>query len=398
MDYVKIESSYLLKQNYGFLGECYYEMKRFDLIDSHLIDKYFSVKTPFYCNRNAYCYTTDINLLKKRVFEYPYDLDTCINEINEFEIRKDLIYSILSHEINDISKALGVIFSHELLREKYYDEFKSFIQKKCEDLIKCLFSDKLIFDNLRNEKLWTELFDDINSINNLSIREYSEMDNHLLLVKSFFAYKEFIEDKEVLVGPIQGAGMIPPFYISMLKRFSNLPNNILWKFDYMRHSNYDNEQYLDIKPQEQVGLLSKKYDSDTSILLIDDTTGTATTIKTLKEFLKMNFTDITTCVIECRWNTKINNAEYSAFGMNDVDIISPLEYRHFKDFADEIDYIRDHKKIKIKYITTGFYKEKYIYNEINFRKYIESSEISKPNKKRLLKIIENYELITMIKT
>ncbi len=167
-------------------------------------------------------------------------------------------------------------------------------------------------------------------------------------------------------------------------------------FNYLRHSNYDNKYHLDIKPFDQVKALSSEYNSDISILLIDDTTGTATTIKTLKKYLENCFTDITTGVIECRWNTKMFNDEYSSFGMNDVDIITPLEYRHFRIFAEEIDYIRNSLIIKEKYSTNEFYSEEYIYDRVDFNEYIEESEILPCNKERLVKVIVNYRTMLLI--
>lgn len=390
-----LKSSYIFKQKYGFLGEFYYHMNKFESVDNEILLKYFSLKKPYYCNRNMYYYNTQIEQLVNRLPNYINDYDNCYKTIKDEEIRRDILYSILSHETNDLSKIIGIVYSRKGLRQKYFVQLKELIQEKCDALVNIMFSDDIQIKLEDDADLCGDLLKEISNIDGLSIREYSEMDHPILLIKSFFAYKAFVEDKHLFLGPLQGACMIPPFYISMLKKFTQNLDQAKWDFNYVRHSNYDNTHYLDLPLDEQINILSKQYTSDIPLLLIDDTTGTATTIKAIKKHLKKSFSDITTAVIECRWDTKIYNEEYPAFGMNDVDIISPLEYRHYRNFAEEIHYIKTKSDLSDKYKNNGFYKEQYIHKKMNFRRYIESSDIKPENKKKLEMIIENYDLISM---
>lgn len=388
MNLETIKNSYLFRQNYGFLGECYFPIKAFDLIDSKTIKRYFSIKKPYYANRNSDYYTRDILVLKERFFNYHDDLKWCMETIDQEDILQDLIFSIISHQLSDISKLMGMVYSHQTLRDKYFMMVKDSLQELCDTYIGVA-----IFKNYNKIKEycgdeWQALFNDFKKLEIISVREYSEMDHPILLIKSFLVNYDFISDIGLLVGPLQGACLIPPMYISMFKLCSE---NIHRTFDYMRHSNYDNQHYIDINLSTQANLLNDKYDCNTSVLLIDDTAGTATTINSLRNKLKDYFTDIRTIVVECRWDSKLNNIDYPAFGLNDLDILTPLEYRHFKIFAAEIEYIKTDGNIRENYLSNGFYKESYIYDKIDFMKYLNESDINRINKNNLLKVVKNYK-------
>ncbi|MBI9014680.1 MAG: hypothetical protein JEZ08_20755 [Clostridiales bacterium] len=382
----------LLDYNFGFLGEIYIEKVKLNECNSDIINKYFSLKEPYYCNRNFHYYDTDV----QKVLLYLHECTNDINEVNNSALGDDLkrciIFGIVSHLMNDTAKILGLVFSYDCLRTEFCEHMKRFLQYCTDYFVKLIFQEEMISFEAFDSCVLKRLTLAISSMDNIEAREYSEMDHPLILVKSYFAYEEYLRGKKGLVAPLQGASYIPPVYISLSKYLNNDETLEFPKsFDYLRLSIYDNSHHIDTSVENQVIEMKRKYENSDELLLIDDNIGTGTTIRGLKEELEVCFENITTGVIECRWETKVHNSSYPAFHVNDVDIISPLEYRHYRRFDEEIEHMKTKTEIHKNYIANQFYKQNYIYDHIDFENYINNSEIIKTNKQRLLDITERYK-------
>jgi len=390
--------SILADYKFGFLGEAYIESEEIELFSkekSEILYKYFSLKKPYYCNRNLDYYSTELDV----VFSY---IETCYKDINgiltselNYKLKQYVLFSIMNHLINCVSKLVGIIFSYEKLRSNYMQYVTHYLQLCTDYFVKIIFEQNLTEFVSFDEKTLSEIKEISNSFGNIEVREYSEMDHPLILLNSFFAYEQFLSEKTLILAPLQGACIIPPMYISLLnfiKKESGLSHNV--RFEYLRFSTYDSEYYFDIPLNEQVRLLGEKYHSDENILLIDDNTGTATTIKKLESEIGNVFTNITTCVIECRWDTKIKPTDYPnypAFNLNDIDIITPLCYRHYRRFFNEIEHMRKADYLLSEYENCEFYSLEFIFDDFEFEKYLDTSEILESNKSRLMIIIDNYK-------
>lgn len=384
----KLKECILLDYKFGFLGEVYIEKDKMLECDIHIIDKYFSLKDPYYCNRNSLYYTTSLTSTFKCIDECMKDLNNIAKSNINFELKYYLMFTLVSHLMNSIGKLIGLVFSYKVLKYEYLDSLKSYLQDCSDYYVQIIFKEEItefknfdrnILNGLRNKLLL---------IDNVEVREYSEMDHPLILLKSFFVYEEYLQNIEMIVSPLQGSCLIPPIYISLLN-YIFIKRNII--FEYLRFSQYDNSIFFDLTLEEQVKDLRKKYNKEYKILLIDDNVGTGVTIKKIKSALEVCFKNIETCVVECRWETKIYNKEYPAFNINDIDIITPLEYRHFRRFDEEINYIKANTEIHNNYFQNKFYELNYIYNHMELEEYINTSEIFNENKQRILKIISKYK-------
>lgn len=72
-----------------------------------------------------------------------------------------------------------------------------------------------------------------------------------------------------------------------MQKYTNIINRCpgLVSYEYVRFSRYDNTHYCESSLLDQVRLLSTQYPERTKILLIDDNTGTAITLKSIKQEL-----------------------------------------------------------------------------------------------------------------
>lgn len=392
----KFKRCILLDYNFGFLGETYLEKEKMKECQTKIIEKYFSIKEPYYCNRNSHYYETNVKNVLKYISEYTTDINELIQSNTEHDLKRYLIFSIVSHLINDTTKLIGIVFAYSDLRKEFLEPLKSFLQYCTDYFVRIIFQEDIVSFEKFDENILERLNSSISLIDDIEARQYSEMDHSLILVKSFFVYEEYFKGLNGIVAPLQGASFIPPMYISLLKYIKSEEAYTTPKtFDYLRLSNYDNSHYLDTSVDNQVADLSSRYDTEDRLLLIDDNTGTATTIKGLKKELEVCFKNIITCVVECRWDTKLYNMNYSAFSMNDVDIITPLEYRHYKRFEEEINHMMTKPFIHEIYNGGNFYESDYIYNHIDFEKYLDTSEIKVKNKQRLLDITSKYKYLQL---
>lgn len=181
-----------------------------------------------------------------------------------------------------------------------------------------------------------------------------------------------------------------------MQKYCNSGKVIITNYEYVRFSNYDKEHYCQCSLTEQIMQLRNQYHKNTKVILVDDNMGTATTIKSIKQELLKSFSNITTCVLECRWDTKLYNPDYPAFQFNDVDLVTPLCYRYYKVFDEQITYIKNDKKLHSRYQDGNFYKLDIIYNKIDYLTYINDNCTDHKIKKRILDIYENFEQIEKI--
>lgn len=380
------------KLNFGFLGEIYVEPEVLYGVDEDVIHKYFSKKSPYFASRNAYYYQTNIEVLRGYLYEYPIDLNEILDLKNSRRNKKLLLFTVLSHILNDTSKLIGIVFSYENLRIYYLNQLKTVLDQLCSCLIDLLFFDKIIdIRNLNLDSLYT-VIESIIELDNIVLREYTEMDHMKILIQSFFVYQKHIVGTELIMGILQGGCIIPAIYKSMYHKLIKSGEDLSIEYDYIRYSNYDTHQFMSKGPEQYAKDIAKKFNPNTKIMIIDDNAGTGSTINKLKGILSTYFKNIHTCVVECRWDTKINDPTYPAFSINSIDIITPLEYRHYGYFDEKMLYIKLSDEIHDDYKKGMFYKLEFIYDLIDFDEFITKSEITKQNKKQLTSIISDYKL------
>ena len=360
----------LFKYKFGFSGEVYIASDEFedDYIQyKKILEKYFSFKEPFYCNRSKSYYDTDLIENMDLISSIISDTYVILLSDISYSNKQYIIFSLTEYMLSSIAKLLGVSFSHSSLKNDYYIALKNYLSQLTDYLVCIIFDENFEEFPFICSDLLDEILSDMQHLEISEVREYTEMDNILIMFVTYFVYSDYLEMQDVIVSPLQGAALIPPFYISMQKYAnSKIRKATEIKYEYVRFSQYDSTHYCQFSLHEQIKVLKNQYPSDIKIILIDDNTGTATTIKAIKQELSEKFTNITTCVLECRWDTKIYNVNYPAFQLNDVDLITPLCYRHYKVFDEQIAYIKNDKKLHSCYKGGNFYKLNMIYNEIDY--------------------------------
>lgn len=382
----------LLNYNFGFLGEIYIGPQILNEVDKNYIEKYFSWKKPYFCSRNCHYYESNISVIFQYIFEYEDDINEIIHLSMNEDDKRCMLFCILSHLLNDMSKILGISFSHKDLRGEYYRTIKELLQAISDFYIGMVFNFDLIEFHCIEKKIFKGMLKTIEGIDGIRAREYSEMDHPLILIKSYIVYYEYIKGINLFVSPLQGASLIPAVYVSLsklIRKKEDLNQNM--NIEYVRYSNYDSSHYIDICIDEQIMEIFR-YNENIPLILIDDNVGTGMTIENLVIPLRRVFDTVYTGVIECRWDTKMYRIDYPAFDMNKIDLITPLQYRHYRIFDEEITDIRMSNKLSEKY-KENFYNLKFVYDECDFVYYLNNSEIKRDKKIKLLDIVYKYKKI-----
>jgi hypothetical protein len=159
-------------------------------------------------------------------------------------------------------------------------------------------------------------------------------------------------------------------------------------YEYVRFSKYDKDHYCELSLLDQVHLLSAQYPECINIILIDDNTGTATTIKSVKQELLKYFKNISTCALEYYWEGKIFKSDYPAFQLNEIDLITPLCYRYFKILEEHLEFLKNETDINFRYDLVEFSKINMIYDKIDYFSYINTNCTENSIKTRILNIYE----------
>lgn len=358
---------------FGFAGEVYIETDKFkEDYNQHLqiLEKYFCLKKPFYCNRNYTYYSTDLiettNLIKNIAIDAPIILDLELS----YENKRYIIFSLTEYMLSCIAKLVGVIFSYPSLNVNYDKALKEYLIDLTDYVVQIIFDEELNQFPTRSVDLIDRIICDLKEFNVTDVREYSEMDNILIMFITYFALCDYIGEHDLIISPLQGAAIIPPFFISMQKYINMNRRSSLKGYEYVRFSKYDKDHYCELTLPEQVYLLSTKYPECTSIMLIDDNTGTATTLKSIKQELLKYFNNITTCALEYYWEGKIFRSDYQAFELDDIDLITPLCYRYFKILEEHLEFLKNEKDRNFRYDLVQFSKVNMIYQKIDFCSYI----------------------------
>lgn len=192
-----------------------------------------------------------------------------------------------------------------------------------------------------------------------SPRRFIEMDNKAMLfvfVKSL-SFIGNLNDYEVLT-PGYGSLYIGPFINQMYgNRFSTL-----LKSKYIQET-CGRTEILDIKK-----LISNPevFSINPRVLLLDDNIGTGQTMKEIKESLKQEgIEDCISGAIQYNWRNyyRVSAGEkrdIDRFEVNDLEILTPLNYAGHKLYAHAIDILHDSGEEYIKYLNSKSYrKEEY---------------------------------------
>lgn len=395
-----LNKTILSKYKFGFAGEVYIEADKFEEEYNQyflILEKYFSLKKPFYCNRNHTYYSTDISettdLIKNIVIDAPIILSLELS----YDNKRYIIFSLTEYMLSCIAKLVGVIFSYTNLDDVYYNELKEYLIDLTDYITRIIFDEELNQFPPLSLGLIDSIIMDMKELSISNIREYSEMDNILIMFVTYFALCDYIGEHDIIISPLQGAALIPPFYISMQK-YTNMMNkgSGLAGYEYVRFSKYDNTHYCELSLLDQVHLLSHHYPESTNILLIDDSTGTAITLKSIKIELLKYFKKISTCALEYYWEGKIFKADYPAFQLDDIDLITPLCYRYFKILEEHIGYLKNVQDYNFRYDLVEFSKINMIYDKMDYCSYINSNCKEPSANIRTLNIYEKIKEIMLI--
>lgn len=395
-----LNKTILSKYKFGFAGEVYIEADKFEEEYNQyflILEKYFSLKKPFYCNRNHTYYSTDISettdLIKNIVIDAPIILSLELS----YDNKRYIIFSLTEYMLSCIAKLVGVIFSYTNLDDVYYKELKEYLIDLTDYITRIIFDEELNQFPPLSLGLIDSIIMDMKELSISKIREYSEMDNILIMFVTYFALCDYIGEHDIIISPLQGAALIPPFYISMQK-YTNMMNkgSGLAGYEYVRFSKYDNTHYCELSLLDQVHLLSHHYPESTNILLIDDSTGTAITLKSIKIELLKYYKKISTCALEYYWEGKIFKADYQAFQLDDIDLITPLCYRYFKILEEHIEYLKNVQDYNFRYDLVEFSKINMIYDKMDYCSYINNNCKEPSANIRTLNISEKIKEIMLI--
>ncbi len=387
-----LNQTILSNYKFGFAGEVYIEADRFEEEYNQylpIVEKYFSLKKPFYCNRNYTYYSTDLNETTDLVKNIAFDAPIILNLELSNENKRYIIFSLTEYMLSCIAKLVGVIFSYTSLDVNYYKALKEYLLDLTDYLTQIIFDEELNQFPSLSFGLMDSIISDMKELHISCVREYSEMDNILIMFITYFALCDYIGEHDIIISPLQGAALIPPFFISMQK-YTNIMNRCcsLAGYEYVRFSKYDNNHYCELSLIDQVHLISAQYSESTNILLIDDNTGTATTLRSIKQELLKYFNNISTCALEYYWEGKIFNADYPAFQLDEIDFITPLCYRYFKILEEHLRFLKNEKDINFRYDLVKFSKINMIYDKIDYYLYINNNCTETSTKTRIFSIYD----------
>ena len=387
-----LNKTVLSKYKFGYAGEVYIETDKFDEDYNQyfsILDKYFSLKKPFYCNRNYTYYSTDLIETTDLVKNITLDAPVILNLKLSYNNKRYIIFSLTEYMLSCIAKLVGVVFSYTSLDINVYKRLKEYLLDLTDYIIQIIFDEELDQFPPISFGLLDKLISDMKELNISQVRAYSEMDNILIMFITYFALCDYIGEHDIIVSPLQGAALIPPFFISMQK-YTNIMNrsSSLIGYEYVRFSKYDNTHYCELSLLDQVHRLSTQYPESTNILLIDDNTGTATTLKSIKQELLKYFENISTCALEFYWEGKIFKTDYTAFQLDDIDLITPLCYRYFKILEEHLEFLKNGKDTNFPHDLDKLSKINMIYDKIDYCLYIKNNCMDNSKKTRVLNIYE----------
>lgn len=395
-----LNQTILSKYKFGFAGEVYIETDRFEEEYNQylpILEKYFSLKKPYYCNRNYTYYSTDLIETTDLIKNIALDAPIILNLELSYDNKRYIIFSLTEYMLSCIAKLVGVIFSYTSLDVNYYKALKEYLIDLTDYITQIIFNEELEPFPPLSFGFIDSIISDMKELNVSYVREYSEMDNILIMFIAYFALCDYIGEHDIIISPLQGAALIPPFFISMQK-YTNIMNRCsgLVGYEYVRFSKYDNAHYCELSLLDQVHLLSTQYPESTNILLIDDSTGTATTLKSIKQELLKYFNNISTCALEYYWEGKIFIADYPAFQLDEIDLITPLCYRHFTILEEQLEFLKNGKDINFRYDLAKFSKINMIYDKIDYCLYINNNCTENSTKTRTLNIYKRIKEIMKI--
>lgn len=395
-----LNQTILTKYKFGFAGEVYIETDRFEEEYNQylpILERYFSLKKTFYCNRNSAYYSTDLIETTDLVKNIALDAPLILKSELSYDNKRYIIFSLTEYMLSCIAKLVGVIFSYTSLDINHYKVLKEYLVDLTDYITLIIFNEELKQFPPLSFGLIDSILSDMKELNISHVREYSEMDNILIMFITYFALCDYIGEHDIIISPLQGAALIPPFFISMQK-YTNSMNRCsgLAGYEYVRFSKYDNTHYCELSLPDQVRLLSAQYPESTKILLLDDNTGTATTLKSIRQELLKYFKNISTCALEYYWEGKIFRADYPAFQLDEIDLITPLCYRYFKILEEHLEFIKNEEDINFRYDLVKFSKINMIYDKIDYCLYIKNNCTETSTKTKALSIYERVKEIMEI--
>jgi hypothetical protein len=101
-----LNKSILRKYKFGFAGEAYIDSSEFEIeynMYLPILKKYFSVKKPFYCNRNNAYYSEDLDETMDLLRAILIDAPSILNSEMLYNKKQFVIFSITQHMLSCIA-------------------------------------------------------------------------------------------------------------------------------------------------------------------------------------------------------------------------------------------------------------------------------------------------------
>lgn len=209
-----INKTILFKYQFGFTGEVYIASDEFEDDYSQykeILEKYFSFKEPFYCNRSRCYYSTDLNETMDLISSIISDVNTILCSNISSKNKQYIIFSLTEYMLSSIAKLLGVNFSYTRLKNDYYESLKTYLSILTDYLVGIIFNEDLNEFPSISQDLLDRMLSDMQYLDISDVREYSEMDNILIMFITFFVYSDYLRMQDIIISPLQGAALIPPF-------------------------------------------------------------------------------------------------------------------------------------------------------------------------------------------
>jgi len=180
-----LKQTILFKYKFGFTGEVYIAADEFknDYANyKQILEKYFSFKDPFYCNRSRSYYSTDLIETVELISSIISDASVILRSDMSYNNKQYIIFSLTEYMISSIAKILGVSFAHPTLKNYYYIPLKTYLSQLTDYLVYIIFNEDFKeFPTLAID-LIDRIISDMQQLNISEVREYSEMDNILIIL------------------------------------------------------------------------------------------------------------------------------------------------------------------------------------------------------------------------
>jgi hypothetical protein len=373
--------------NFGFAGELYSRPIELTERQREVISRYVFIYQNVCVNRKSIYYSNSVEDALSILENGQKDYEFIYNESIDLDTKRYLLFSVAEYMIHSLSKFINVCFESREFKTIFYAELKSLIEHYTFHIVNLMFSEALSEIAEINTEYAQRLRKYCNDNHFTELREHVEYDHKLLLVYAYIMYRDVINQETLLLCPILGAVLIPPFLNKLYEYFSediqSDHNNV---YDYIKYSTYDITEFPTV--EEQSAALAEKYHTYEKVFVLDESAGTGTTLIAIQKALKSHFKEVTIGAVEFRWDKKIVwNTDREWFDLDAIDYVTPLSYRHYLLLANQISCNRMNISNLMPY--TPFM----IFEDRNYAEYISKQNIDINKKKNMDTLFSRARLI-----